>query len=258
MGTDETLHVELRNSQPIELKDLTLSLLALGQVYEDYVVAAGHDRAKGNVKLYVKELRSGSVIAELAPFAEQAHAFIDHIEVFAGFITSLNDLVQFFIGSRPSGDQIPTKKQAEQITQIVEPVAKDGGSQLILNVTGPVSIHTTFNINSVEAGAVQNGVRRFLTAKVPENRIYPGEVLYLHQVRDDAKGKAGDLGVIDRISSRPVPLRFASDHVKATILDQPDNPFRKAFIATVDVRTVGDKPAVYRVLSVEDILDRPD
>jgi hypothetical protein len=255
--TDGTLLVELKNQKPIELRDLTLSFLALGQAYEDYVVSAGHEHIAGNVRLYVKELRSGSVIAELMAKADQAHAFLDNIETIAGFVTSLNDVLQFFLGLSPPKAQPPTKKLAEQLNQIIEPVAKDGGAQFIIQVNGDFHLDKRVMINSRDANAVQNQIGRFLSASLPKDEILRGEVLYLRRVSDETKGNIGDKGTIERLSPKLVPLRFDSHAAKQIILDQP-YPFRVAFVVDVDVRTVSGRPALYRILDVTDVIPRPD
>lgn len=251
-----SLLVEIRNERPIELRDLTLSLLALGQSYEDYVISAGYDLTPGNVRLYVRELRSGSTIADLVGYADQIHAFVDMVDTLAGFVASTNDLLQFFLGFQKL-THLPSKKEAERLNQVLEPIAKDNGAQLILQVNGDVKIDQSVKINYQQANAAQNQITRYLSGKVPKNSIHRDQLLYLRQVRDDVSGSVGDRGVIDRLSSRQVKLQFASESAKKTILDQA-YPIRVAFVVDVDVNTVEDEPALYRVLDVKDVISRPD
>jgi hypothetical protein len=61
------LTVELSNGRPVDLVDLTTSLSALAQDFEEFSDKNSQDPIPGNVKLYVREMRSGSIIADLMP-----------------------------------------------------------------------------------------------------------------------------------------------------------------------------------------------
>lgn len=106
-----TLTVTLKNQRPVELVDLTTSFLALGQAYEDFVYTRGFDPVAGNVRLYIRELKSGSIVAELASMAEQASFIIDNLDVFAGFVTQIDEITKFFVGA--SNDKAGFKFQVQ-------------------------------------------------------------------------------------------------------------------------------------------------
>jgi hypothetical protein len=258
------------NKAPVALDDLTVSLNALAQFYEDYLVTSGTAPPEEGVRLYVHDLRTGSIIAVLRAIADQGrlmfgeHGIVptitsafDHADTLAGFLGTLNDVVQFFLGTLDLAEK-PTKKEAEQIIKILEPVAKDNASQLNVQFNGPTHIgEIHYHYNSQQANAVQNNARRYLGPELPTNRTLHDELLVLHQVRGDPKSKAGDRGIIESVSKSPVKLWFASEEIKKAILDSPDNPFQKAFIVDVEVKTVDEKPALYQVLAVKDSFDRP-
>ncbi len=142
---------------------------------------------------------------------------------------------------------------------MVEPVAKDGGSQINFIAEDGGMIVNHFHVSSLEANAVQNGIRRRVEA-LPQTRNgkHEDQVLAFHQVRDDAADKPGDRAIIERIDRRPVKVRFASNEVKDALLDTPENLFKRLFVVDVDVTEVGGRPVLYRVLVVKDSFDRPD
>jgi hypothetical protein len=250
------LSVELRNSRPVELVDLTMSLTALGQAYEEFVHSHGFDPVAGNARLYIKELRSGSIIAELATALDQASFFLDYLDAFAGFVTHIDDVTNYFLGRRTL-DEKPTKKQAERIGQIIEPVAKDGSANLNMNVLGDgAKIDVHFHISSERANATQNGIRRFLGDSPPITGMYQDQVLILAQVRGDPKAKAGDFGIIERFSNRPVKLRFSSEEVKEKVLEVA-YPFDKCFVVDCEVSTVNSEAAQYKIYAVKDTFPKP-
>jgi hypothetical protein len=140
----------------------------------------------------------------------------------------------------------------------LEPVAKDNGSQVFFDFNGPAHIgQIHFHYNSQEANAVQNNARRYLGPTLPTNQILRDELLTLHQVRGDSKSRTGDKGIIESISKLPVKLMFSSEEIKKGILDSPDNPFQRVFVVDVEVKTVGDKPALYKVLALKDNFEMP-
>ena len=68
----------------------------------------------------------------------------------------------------------------------------------------------------------------------------------------------GDKGVIERISRKPVKVLFPSETIKAELLDTEVNPFRLLFVVDVEVETVGDVVAAYKILSVHENFERPE
>jgi hypothetical protein len=186
-----------------------------------------------------------------------AASVFDHADTLAGFLGSINDIAQFFLGN-PEVEKKPPKKEAEQIIKIFEPIAKDSDSQLDMQINGPVTIgEIHYHFNSQQANAVQNRARQYLGPTIPTNTTLHDEVLTLIQMRGDPKARVGDKGVIESISKTAVKLAFGSEQIKKDIVESPDNPFQRAFIVDVDVRTADGKPALYKILALKDSFDKP-
>jgi hypothetical protein len=62
--------------------------------------------------------------------------------------------------------------------------------------------------------------------------------MYLQQIRGGLKSKVGDGGVIEQFSAKPVKLHFMMPEVKASIPDNPENPFKLAYVVDDQVNTV--------------------
>jgi hypothetical protein len=247
------VRLELRNSHPVDLLDLTSALSAFGEAYQDYAVKAGFDETRGNTRLFVREIRTGSIIADLASYAEQASFVLKHIEIAAGFLTNLKELSDLFLGLPIPKREPPTRKEAEQLIRIVEPVAKDNAAQLFLQVHGEIHVH--YHIDSQQGNAIQNSAERFLGPPLPTSEIRHDQLLVLHQVRDALRAKVGDQGIIEELSTNPTKLIFATEGAKKTILDVP-HPFQKIFLVDVEVKRSAGRVVLYRVLVVKDSLDR--
>jgi hypothetical protein len=225
----------------------------MGEAYQDFAVAAGYDDVRGNTRLFVRKIEAGSIIADLAAYAEQASFVLKRLDVAVGFLTHLKELTEFFLGFPiPTSREPPSRKEAEQIIQLLEPAAKDNGSQLILNVSrSTVHVH----INSQQSNAIQNAAKRFLGPPLPSSEIRHDQLLVLHQVRDELKATSGDKGIVEEISSNPVKLIFATEEAKKIVLNAP-HPFQKIFIVDIEVKRSAGRVALYRVLVVKDSMEK--
>src|SRR5262245_56411091 len=253
------LTVRLDTQRYVELPDLGRSFRALGKQYQEFVVAQGYDHLPGNAQLFITHLETGSVIATLQTMLDQASFVLEHLDVMGGFITNLNDLINYFLQQdKAPPTQVITRADAERVSDILEPVAKDSGSQLNIVVTGNTGqvVVSPIIINSEKANAVQNGVRRFLGPSIPLQGQFEHEVMYLQQMRGDAKSKAGDRGVIEKFSIKPVKLHFMTPEVKASVLDQHQNPFKMAYVIDGQVSTVKGEPALYKISTVHEAIER--
>ena len=62
------------------------------------------------------------------------------------------------------------------------------------------------------------------------------------------------------ISDKPLSLYFPKEaaHIKRRILEQTDNPFSKGYIVDVHVQFAGDRPVLYSVIELHEIIDLED
>jgi hypothetical protein len=255
---DVGLRVTINNTKPVELIDFGKSFEALGQLYEDFVHDNGFETVAGNARLYVVDVHRGSIIADLKGFLDQASFVVDHTEVLASFMANIYDLIEFFRvqpSNRPE-EKLPSRAEAQRISQVFEPVAKDGGSQISFFVNGntaPVTINNIV-VNSERANAVQNNVRRYLGPVIPDSGRFNNEVLYLEQMRGNSRTSVGDRGIIEKYSVKPVKLHFMSPAVKAEIVDRPRNPFRTTYLVDGEVSTAKGQPALYKIYEVHEVI----
>lgn len=259
-----SLIYEFKNTKPIELIDFTASLYAVGDQFRSFVARRAPEHVDDDVRLYVKEVRTGSIVAELISHASQYAWIAPATPMILSYAQELGDWFEFFKGIKDAADIKDmllgtSKKDLQQISNIIEPVAKDNGSQLNFIANQGGTLNVNLHLSSQEAAAGQQHLRRLIEARpIPESGVKYDEVFYWYQVRDDQVGKPGDQGVIERYSVKPVKVRFASDEVKSAMMDMAANPFRQLFVVDVDVTFVGGKPVLYRVLQMKDVMDKPE
>ncbi|MGJ5088507.1 hypothetical protein ACQR06_23480 [Bradyrhizobium sp. HKCCYLRH1065] len=254
------LVVRFDNRRPVDVADLGLSLQALGKEYEEFVLAQ-HEPAPTNARLYIARVETGSILLVLETLLDQASFIFKHVDVFAGFLTNLQELIDFLLQTKGKAKDAATVKPSsiERVSTMVEPVAKDGGSSLTINVnvvgnTAPVNIQPIV-INSERANAIQNSARRLLGPQLPTSGQFKGELLRLHQMKSDVTAKTGDRGIIEKFSKKPVKLHFMSPEGKAAILDQQDNPFKMAYVVDGEVGTLDGVPSLYKIYQVHDAIE---
>lgn len=249
------LTVELKNSKPVDLIDFTGSLLALAEEFNEYAVGKSADPIPGNVRLYVREMRPGSIIADLMPAGEQLSWVLDHKDIVAGFVTHIKEIAQYFLGN--VGLPKPSCQSAERMFRMMEPVAKDSSSQLNIMATdnARVEVHQHFHAGFLEAGAVQNTVAKLRLPEPPATAIQTDRIMMLEQVKNDASAKTGDRGIIESIWGGPVKLQFLSEAAKQRVIAISENPFQKAFVVDVEAKTARGRPVIYRVLEVKEVID---
>jgi hypothetical protein len=67
------LTIEIANQQPVELLDLTTSLLSVGDEYRRFATSRGLVGAE-DARFYIQQIRTGSIIADLVPILPIAAA----------------------------------------------------------------------------------------------------------------------------------------------------------------------------------------
>lgn len=244
------LIVHIQNTEPIEVLDFTQSMASLALEYN-------HHSKSDDFKLYIKEVKSGSIIATLVaiapsllPFAEHANAMIE----FAGHLKNAF--------GRLKGEQTPAvldMPSLNNLTRLVEPIAKDRGATLnihTINIYG--NVENSLNVTSLDANAIQNNAKREMeNLKEPISAYQHQVVLYFSQARGD--NKKGDTGIIELISKKEVKVAFDNQALKSRmIIDAEHNIFDRAYIVDVKVQTVNDKPVLYTITEFYESIELGD
>jgi hypothetical protein len=256
MNDSGKIVVEIKNHYPVELLDLTQSFYSFAKEYEGYANSEFEGADRRGTKLFVKEIRTGSIITELIPHASGLLPLLSEANTVLGFAKHLKSVIDRL--RKPSHGELPaiSKTTLTNINSIVDPVAKDSASQ--------INVHTEINnyapvyisINSQEANAIQNQVRAELEhLRSPVVGLHTKVLMYWWQTRNDTS-QTGDRAIIESISSRPVKVIFDSEQIKADILALEDNLFKHAFIVDVVVETIEGKAALYKVVKVHEQMER--
>lgn len=252
------LTIEIKNKHPVELLDLARSMMALGDEYQRFLVKHDAMLDADKVKLYIKEIRSGSIITELVALAPYTLPFVEHADSVLEYAKYLKAFYDWSIGRNDQPMPQVEKTTLQNMNQIIEPIAKDKASQInfgAINVSGDFILN--LSLSGIEANAAQNAIRREIESrKEPITGIREQVVMYWAQARNEQNNKAGDKARIESICPNDVKVRFANDELKTRMLYDEPHPFNKSFLVDVAVETINDKPVLYKVLTIHEVFDR--
>lgn len=246
----------------IELIDFTEAFLSIGLQYKKciqehppHVLSDISD----DYRLYIKEIRSGSIVTELVPYAAITMPFIVDFNNLAFFSSYLKNAFQFFIGKNRKDPKID-KKDCEHLNKILTPSAKDRGGLFNFNLTINGDIKDSFKINHSESNDAQKAICEYKEGLQKERHTmqYNGVVLNLKQARSEAGSRVGDIGIIEKISKKMVKLFYDSDDIKVQILlDTTENPFHYLYIVDVEADTIDGNIVLYKILKFHEKFKKP-
>jgi hypothetical protein len=250
------LTIKIDNKHPVELTEFTSAFLAMGEEYKRYITKNDTTAVDEDIRLYIKEIKTGSIIADLQALAPLALPFVENATTIIGFTAHIKTGIDFLLGK--SNEKPELEKQSyENLSVILAPVAKDNGSQINFSPTVNGNVVLNLNVSSLEANAVQNAcAREIAQLKEPETGFHDKVLLYWYQARNDTKSKTGDRAIVESISPANVKTIFATESIKAKmILDDHENPFKSGYVVDVAVETVNGRPKLYKITEFYERID---
>lgn len=254
----DTLLIHIEQTKPIEINDFTKSLNGLCGLFTLYAAEKG--MCATTPKLYVSKIQEGciEVFLQLAeafvPFAAEANIYFD-------FVAHISQLKKFLVkgeGEKP----VLSKVELDNISDSMAFVVKDANGFVDIKAIDDSTKNVFNNCNFFfqDGNVVQNQAERLkneLSTTMELNQVtYSKKLLTIKQAKGDIKAKTGNKGSIDDLySGKQFPLSFDNDDLKQQILkDEGTNPFTKAFLVDVEVRTAGGRP-IYYITALHDIVD---
>jgi hypothetical protein len=263
------LNIQTKN--PIELSDFVSAFTSIASQYEKFV-RTNYPELSGHAEMFVREVRAGSIEADLIPWALQGLSavvnVIEQIQIVDKFVRTYGGRLSTYIG----GSKVPeaTRSDLKDFMGAVTAIANDPNGRATLQAIafedGKKKIKAAITFNTSEARQAQSEIEdQQLLLDASASADYQRVLMVFKQsnVKDTAMGKrTGERVVIEEISPRELPLIYASDlaeqRIKHEVREADDNVYKKGFIVDVSVQLVGGKPAGYRVTNVHQVIDLPD
>jgi hypothetical protein len=253
INLDKYLRIEIKNQRPVKLEDLTLSLLAFNHQFHIFIESETDQDSPISTELFIKDVKSGSIIVDLVTHGAAIAPLIWEGGSLQQWIKTIESIFQWLQGKSSSAPKELKKQDLQDWNKVLEPVAKDNGAQLNLNVKdGNVTIYQ-ISIGSNDANAMQNRIAKQLEAlDLPNENIHRRKVMYWYQAKFDKESDTGNRAKIDDISGRALKVIFENNQIKEEML-HPQKDFVRpwqdlAYVVDVEVQTVRNEPKVYKVL----------
>jgi hypothetical protein len=280
----DRLVVKFDPGGPVELTGLTESFAGLARMYERHYRSP---EATDTVpKLYITRLESGSIIAEIAPYATMLGAIVTTMDsgmVISDFTRRLYSGIKAFSDPGASTPELsPTRDDATDLQAFVRPLAGKRGAQLSIKHAKyerrDSKSHTvveydfdeteinraTVNIDQALAGVPQS---LLLEDHIEELEEAPsagsilGEVMLFFEQASrrpgKVKGRTGDRGIVPDVSPKSLPVYFRKSiqDLKDLMVKGEINPLTNyAFVVDVHVQRVNGKPRAYIVTDVHRVI----
>jgi hypothetical protein len=269
MADDDRLIIAIHpGDEPVELEALSKSFAALANIYERHYRQAG----EGAPKLFVTRLETGSVIAEIAPYAEvfgQALSFASHSTTVADFTQRLVAGIRAFINpsERPPSALAPTREDTAQFREFLKPLigrsaAKLGISRATFQASdGDRTVVAEYVFDEGEINKAAHNMARALedhstppsTGSVPHQEVM---LFFDSASRGPGResGRTKDYGVVPEVSDRPLPVYFRSGidgNLKDVMVRSDANPLLDvAYVVDLHVQMIAGEPKGYIVTHV--------
>lgn len=257
----DKLVIEFKNSQPIELHDLTSSLSALANQYRRYVIREDL-KEETEAKLYVKEVRNGSTVVEMFSYVQshvgEIKAAIETSKSVIGFGTYLKKTYsEINEGKKPSTDV--TAKDVKDLSQILEPLAKDPKGQTLIHADRGATVRVTINLGSSDANSIQNRATKLVDSmRETEQLEYKNRAFYW-DTASKGKPRKTDRGIIETIEDRPIPVIFGEkSKIKERMIAGKAHPFQTTYVVDVELIMLRGKIRAYKIIKLHEIIEDED
>lgn len=247
------LEIKINNQAPVGLQDLSLSLLSFNHQFHKFVESETNKETEVGSELLIKEVRSGSIIVELISQAAPIVPLLWEGGALAQWAVVVESTCKWLLGKAETPPKELTKQDLQEWNKIIEPVAKDNGSQMNINVSDGGKVINQFIINSNEAKAMQNKIGRLVDdMDTPEDNIHHRKVMYWYQTKFDPESDTGNRAIIDDLTKGSLKVIFENSAVKEAMLHSEPKfgkPWHElAYVVDVEVQTVRGTPKLYKVL----------
>ena len=106
------------------MTDFTNSLLSLADEYRRFIIKRDGTHASEEVRLYIKNIQSGSIVTDLVAYAPLALPIFEYTNTIIEFGGYLKGVVNYFLGNSNQESNLE-KINYENISHSIEPIAKD-------------------------------------------------------------------------------------------------------------------------------------
>jgi hypothetical protein len=264
--------VKIRTERPIDLGDFVSAFTSVASQYDKFI-REKHSELSPEARIFVSEVRRGSIIANLIPFITHdliagVYSIVEPLEQIAithEFIRHYGAKLKAYF--RPGGkDKDATKSDLKDFMGAVAAIGHDPRGRATIEAIAFEDGKRKVKFTTRQAQlATQQLEKHREQLEKKAHADYERVLMVFKQanVKGTPLGKrTGEWVQIESISEKELPLIFASDlaeqKIKREIAEAEENVFRKGFIPDVNVETKGGRAIAYRVTNLHQVIDLPE
>jgi hypothetical protein len=277
----DRLIIRFEPNGPVELDDLSGGLAAIARLYARHYRQS--DDKTPAPRLFVTRLQTGSIIAEVAPYAMllgQAVYFADQSMIVSDFTRRIAAGLKAF--SDPGGIsapvEVPSMEDASDLKEFIRPLAGRRGASLGVKAArfhqrdGDREVFAEYEFDEAAINRATVNMENALATQdlptvapsediVQEGGLIREVMLFLEQASVQPgreRGRTADKGVIPQVCEKALPVYFRKSfqNLKDKMVRGALNPLTNAFIVDVHVQRVEGEPRGYIVAAVHEIIPR--
>lgn len=258
--------ITLDLQEPVEIGDFASLFAGMGGQFDAYLREHYPDM-KGRAQMYVKEVRKGSIVADLMPNIPDLIGYMDSILIVLGFGALFSKRVRALV----LGQHLPdaNKTDLEEIGKTIRALSHDTGGQMTIESVkveqGVLSKNIELKLSTVEARKAEHTIAEQKKALDSVSNVDHERVLMTFERSRKSNtelDKTGELVVIEEVDERPKALIYGSEmvgqEIKHEIREADDNIYKKGFVVDANVRLRSGRVVGYVVTKVHQIIDLPD
>jgi hypothetical protein len=274
---DDRLVFKLSSEDAVELDKLGEGFAGLAREFSRHLGSAGIDSAVPQAKLFVTDIRTGSIQFEIATVAGTLlaiHAAVDGFTVWADFYDRIKGGLEYLANRAPRPEKFDSV-EAQNLDAFLNTVAGKRGANINVrrahyhHKSGNRETVAEFHFTEQDVANAQMTLARELPAlesppkllEAPKSAGVEYSVPFVWHRTDREKGKASgqtsDRGIVAKITDKPLPVYFASeiDNHKDQMTKTEHNPFDLVYLVDVAVTKADDgEPKSYTILNIHKII----
>jgi hypothetical protein len=259
---------------PVDIEELIAALGSFQRQYTRYMrttqrTHTGAIPDEDDTRLFIREIKTGSILADLVPWvpmvAPTVFPLLEYHNAFADFISYVRQYMNFLQDKGDPPENSSAAIVSADFADILAPFARrrSGDLQVELKQETPDGMkqQMTINYTHAEATKAHTKATRLSSAKVQASSDYQNVVMHLPRLdvnsHPNSSKQTPDRGIIERVTSKPLRVVWASEHDSIRVKNAPGNPLKNAYIVDVNVENCNGKPVLYNIIRLHEIIE-PD
>ncbi|MBZ7954979.1 hypothetical protein [Campylobacter molothri] len=248
------LTYKIDTEQPIDIKELAESLIAIQNMYRKSII--GNDAS-----IKISEVRKGSYEFDIVVGLGLTLPYIENFNSAIEFIKNLKNCYSFFKDNKfdNNANQINID-DAKNTNKIIQPIISIGNNSTVIIQNGYGDLSECFSVISEEAAEVQKNIYNYIENKERKTKeelqtykYFQNILVEFTQTRTD--DKRGNKLLCKNIHNKELNVEFSSDYLKKQILEE-HNPHLHLYNVDLQVIYENNVPKIYKIISIKDIKNK--